>query len=143
MAKTWIAGNHGDRVRSDCRVELNIKSSGGIELTLNSRVGVLYGRSIKELTLQVLDHFGIKNASVRIDDSGALDFVIAARIEAAVKKTSDTEREFLLSSDAIPAGKGNRNRFRFTRLYLPGNTPGYMINAGIHKPDGIILDLFK
>ena len=31
--------------------------------------------------------------------------------------------------------------FRFSRLYLPGNTPSLMINAGIHKPDGIILDL--
>jgi citrate lyase subunit beta/citryl-CoA lyase len=26
-------------------------------------------------------------------------------------------------------------------LYLPGNTPKLMLNAGIHKPDGIILDL--
>ena len=34
-----------------------------------------------------------------------------------------------------------RDRNRFSRLYLPGNTPSLMINAGIHKPDGIILDL--
>ena len=35
----------------------------------------------------------------------------------------------------------SRDRFRFTRLYLPGNTPGLMINAGLHSADGIILDL--
>ena len=34
-----------------------------------------------------------------------------------------------------------RERNRFSRLYLPGNTPSLMINAGIHHPDGIILDL--
>ncbi len=26
-------------------------------------------------------------------------------------------------------------------MYLPGNTPKLMLNAGIHQPDGIILDL--
>ncbi len=33
------------------------------------------------------------------------------------------------------------DRFRFSRLYLPGNTPSMMINAGLHSADGIILDL--
>ncbi len=33
------------------------------------------------------------------------------------------------------------DRFRFTRLYVPGNSPGMMINAGLHSADGIILDL--
>ena len=141
MAKTGIAGNHGDKVRSDCRVELNISSSGGLDFSLNSRVGILYGASIKELTMQVLDHFGIAHASIRIDDSGALDFVIAARIEAAVKKILHTENEFLPPSRVSSTEGINRNRFRFTRLYLPGNTPSMMINAGIHQPDGIILDL--
>ncbi|MEA2007794.1 MAG: aldolase/citrate lyase family protein, partial [Chloroflexota bacterium] len=34
-----------------------------------------------------------------------------------------------------------KDRSRRSRLYLPGNTPKLMINAGIHSPDGIILDL--
>ena len=34
-----------------------------------------------------------------------------------------------------------RERFRFSRLYLPGNNPGMFLNAGLHSPDGIILDL--
>ena len=34
-----------------------------------------------------------------------------------------------------------RDMIRFSRLYLPGNTPKLMINAGIHKPHGLILDL--
>jgi citrate lyase subunit beta/citryl-CoA lyase len=35
----------------------------------------------------------------------------------------------------------SRERIRRSRLYLPGNDPKFMINAGIHKPDGVILDL--
>jgi citrate lyase subunit beta/citryl-CoA lyase len=30
---------------------------------------------------------------------------------------------------------------RRSRLYLPGNTPKFMLNAGLHGPDGVILDL--
>ena len=33
------------------------------------------------------------------------------------------------------------DRTRFSRLYLPGNNPGLMINAGLHSAQGIILDL--
>lgn len=34
-----------------------------------------------------------------------------------------------------------RDRLRRSRLYLPGNEPKFMLNAGLHQPDGIILDL--
>ncbi|OFY37630.1 MAG: hypothetical protein A2W91_09610 [Bacteroidetes bacterium GWF2_38_335] len=37
--------------------------------------------------------------------------------------------------------KSSAERFRFSRLYLPGNTPNLMLSAGIHQPNGIILDL--
>jgi len=34
-----------------------------------------------------------------------------------------------------------RERFRRSRLYLPGNEPKHFLNASQHKPDAIILDL--
>src|SRR3989442_6345221 len=34
-----------------------------------------------------------------------------------------------------------RDRLRRSRLYLPGTEPKYFINAGLHGPDAIILDL--
>ncbi len=45
-----------------------------------------------------------------------------------------------------PRGAGTRyetqrDRFRRSRLYLPGNEPKFMLNAGLHQPDGVILDL--
>ncbi|OGU36851.1 MAG: citrate lyase ACP [Ignavibacteria bacterium RIFOXYB2_FULL_35_12] len=34
-----------------------------------------------------------------------------------------------------------KERLRRSRLYLPGNEPKFFVNAGLHSPDGIILDL--
>jgi citrate lyase subunit beta / citryl-CoA lyase len=136
-----IAGISGPKVRSDCEISLELRSEGGIIIDLTSKVKVLYGESIKSLTSSVMDFFGIKNALVKINDSGALPFVISARLESAVKQLVMTDLEYL--PEFIPENRYStvRDRFRFTRLYIPGNTPGLMINAGLHSPDGIILDL--
>jgi citrate lyase subunit beta/citryl-CoA lyase len=135
-----IAGNSGPKVRSDCEVMLQIVSEGGIVTDLTSKVKVLYGESIIKLTEEVLGFFGISNALLKINDSGALPFVIAARLEAAVKKLIDSDLEYL--PELIPENcySTERDRFRFSRLYLPGNSPGLMINAGLHLAEGIILD---
>jgi citrate lyase subunit beta / citryl-CoA lyase len=136
-----IAGNSGPKIRSDCEIVLEQRSGGGINIDLTSKVKVLYGESIKKLVAEVLDYFGIKHADVKINDSGALPFVIAARIESAVKQLIDTDLEYLPEFHEKNNYSTTRDRFRFSRLYLPGNAPGLMINAGLHSADGIILDL--
>jgi len=141
MAKIGIAGNAGDRIRSDCLIQVEKLSSGGIIIKLESKVDKLYGRSIRELAMSVLAHFGVENARIEIRDSGALEFVLAARLESALKQVFESDGSYLPDSKVQLPGKGRHNRFRFTRLYLPGNTPSMMLNAGIHEPCGIILDL--
>jgi len=141
MGKIGTAGNAGDRIRSDCLVKVEKLSSGGIIIKLESKVDKLYGRSIRELAMSVLEHFGVDHARVEILDSGALEFVLAARLEAALKQIIESERAYIPDRRMQGTGRGQRDRFRFTRLYLPGNTPSMMLNAGIHKPGGIILDL--
>jgi citrate lyase subunit beta / citryl-CoA lyase len=136
-----IAGNSGPKVRSDCEIGLEITSDGGISIDLTSRVKLLYGESIKSLIAEVLDFFGIKNAIIKINDSGALPFVITARLEYAVKQLISTDLDYLPEFLKENSYSTARERFRFSRLYLPGNTPGLMINAGLHSADGIILDL--
>ena len=136
-----LAGNSGPKVRSDCEITLEIRSEGGLVIDLTSRVEALYGESIKALCIDILSFFGIENARLKIVDSGALPFVISARLEAVVKKLTDSESEYLPELIADNNYTTSRERFRFSRLYLPGNTPGLMINAGLHSADGIILDL--
>jgi citrate lyase subunit beta/citryl-CoA lyase len=140
--KTFNSGIKSDKVRSDCYVELSIKNSGGIKLLLNSKVESMYGESIRTLIKDILKTFEIKNASVFVEDYGALPFTLAARIENAIKRAlPKTRKEYLLPFNKKSLYKTSKDRLRRSRLYLPGNEPKYFINAGLHEPDGIILDL--
>lgn len=141
MPKTAAAGNRGEDIRSDCYVSLELKASGGTEIDLNSRVKSIFGRAIIDRCRDVLRFFEIKHARVYIEDSGALDFVLAARIEAAVRQVVETDQAYLPAMLPQNRYHTDKARFRRSRLYLPGNTPKLMLNAGIHQPDGIILDL--
>ncbi len=140
--KKGSAGKKGDRVRSDCFVEIELTNSGGIQSTLISKVDSMYGESINDLIIMMCEFFEIKNAKIHLDDYGALPFTIAARLEAAYKKVNPAdEREFLPKMNKNNLYKTTREKIRRSRLYLPGNEPKFYPNAGLHKPDGIILDL--
>jgi citrate lyase subunit beta / citryl-CoA lyase len=136
-----ISGNSGPKVRSDCEMTLELRQEGGIKTELVSKVSSLYGESIKILVNEVLDFFQIKNAFLTINDSGALPFVLSARLESCIRKLTNTNLEYLPEFLPENGYSTARDRFRFSRLYLPGNTPGLMINSGLHAADGIILDL--
>jgi len=141
VEKVAFAGNKGKGVRSDCFITLEIKDEPGLEVKLVSKVEVLFGDTIRKLGYDILQFFGFTGAILTIEDTGALPFVLAARIEAAVKQLISTDKEYL--PDFLPENKytTTKEAYRFSRLYLPGNTPSLMINAGLHKPNGIILDL--
>jgi len=135
------AGNAGKDIRSDCLVEMEPADSGGIRIELVSKVERMYGSSIRKLVEEGMRHFGISNARIRVEDQGALPFVIMARLEAAARQIKKDIPEFLLPMLKENEYPSSPERHRFSRLYLPGNTPKMMLNAGIHKPHGIILDL--
>lgn len=141
MSKIGIAGNCGKEDRSDCQVTLELTETGGMRIELTSKVQTLYGKSIEADCRKVLDFFGIIHANVKINDNGALPFTLAARLEAAITQVIETDKEFL--PPFLPQNNyaTARDCWRRARLYLPGNSPKLMINAGLHKADGIILDL--
>ncbi len=141
MSNLAVVGNFGKGIRSDCLVSLELTESGGLKIDLQSKVKTLYGDKILELCKKELNFFGIKNCKLSIQDSGSLDYVISARLEAAIKKLVKTDKEFLPEIIEENTNFTTKDRNRRSRLYLPGNTPKLAINAGIHKPDGIILDL--
>ncbi len=135
------AGNRGDKIRSDCYVKITPASSGGIQLNLKSKVDKLYGRQIREQVINDLALLGLDHASVDIEDTGALPFVLSARLEAAVSALTGEQRMLIYPLLTENRYSTEKSRFRLSRLYLPGNNPSMMLNAGIHQPDGIILDL--
>jgi citrate lyase subunit beta/citryl-CoA lyase len=76
-----------------------------------------------------------------MDDAGALPFVIDARLETAARRAIPELKPAIIPPRRITPSASPRDRFRRSRLYLPGNAPKLMLNAGLHRPDGVILDL--
>ena len=135
------AGHYGRDIRSDLHVAIEPEADGGIEIALDSRVSFCYGDSILQQTRQALEALEVSHARVCIHDEGALPFVIAARIETAVKRAGlGRGRKSLPDRIPLPP-PSTRERLRRSRLYLPGTEPKYFINAALHSPDAIILDL--
>jgi citrate lyase subunit beta / citryl-CoA lyase len=135
------AGHWGKDVRSDLHVAVELRESGGLDLTLESRVALYYGQAIRAQAREILDSLGVKHAKVMIHDEGALPFVIAARIETAVRRAGIASSTKALPEQVPLPDPSPRDRLRRSRLYLPGSEPKYFINAGLHAPDAIILDL--
>jgi citrate lyase subunit beta / citryl-CoA lyase len=139
--KLGEAGHWGQDIRSDLHVAIEPRDSGGLEIALESRVSLYYGDSILRQTREVLETLAVKHARVSIHDEGALPFVISARIETAVRRAGlGNGKKALPERISLPEPSA-RDRLRRSRLYLPGTEPKYFINAGLHAPDAIILDL--
>ena len=136
------AGHWGREIRSDLHVSMEPRDSGGLEVGLESRVAPYYGDAILAQTRQVMETLGIKNARVAIHDEGALPFVIAARLETAVRRAGlGAGQKSLPDKSSGMSNASAKDRLRRSRLYIPGSEPKYFINAGLHGPDAIILDL--
>ena len=140
-ASAGEAGHCGAEIRSDLHVRVEPRDSGGLQIELESRVQPYYGQSIRRQSEEVLEVLGVKHASVQIRDEGALPFVIAARLEAAVRRAGLGKNTHVLPGQVALPQPSARDRIRRSRLYIPGSEPKYFINAALHGPDAIILDL--
>ncbi|MEA3392233.1 MAG: aldolase/citrate lyase family protein [Candidatus Marinimicrobia bacterium] len=139
--KTAYAGQHERADRSDCRIALSLKKSEGLDITVNSKVKLLFEKAIRKTITDVLNAFSIEHVDVTINDNGAPDYVIMARLEACIKQLMDTDVSYLPELLSQNTTGTRKDRLRRSRLYLPGNTPKLALNAGLHGGDGIILDL--
>jgi len=135
------------RVGRDAKEDLIVElapAPGPSEIQLESSVATFYGSRIREVVRQTLAALGRESgAALSIRDRGALDWVIQARVEAAVHLAFPEQS----GREALPALLDGarfevpRDRMRRSRLYLPGDQPDLMVNAGLFGPDGVILDL--
>jgi citrate lyase subunit beta/citryl-CoA lyase len=142
MDRSGEAGRRGADVRSDCWVAVELRQSGDLSLDLTSKVDAMYGSDIRQQVREVCAALGIAHAAITIEDQGALPFTIAARLETAVRRADPSlGKSWWPPLQSPSAVASRRERPRRSRLYLPGNAPKFMINAGLHRPDGVILDL--
>lgn len=75
----------GTMESSDVYVEIE-PGRGGLQLHLESVVRQQFGEAIQAVVREVLDQWGVENASVSVRDRGALDCVIRARVETAIRR---------------------------------------------------------
>lgn len=134
------AGTKGDSVRSDCFVEIDWRSRRDREIVIESKVAAMYGVSLKKLLNTLSSHFQVSHARIRLEDKGAVPYVVAARFEAAVQRKTGKVQEYLVPSKH-KRQPSSKDRTRRGRLYLPGNEPKFFLNVALHAPDCIILDL--
>jgi len=141
MAQSFISGAKGKKPRSDLRVKYT-PSKNPLSISVKSTVETFFGKAIKQQAEDICEDLQIHTGAIGVEDFGALPFVIAARLEAAIKQAHpDLQLESVIPMKEFCKYASSRDRFRRSRLYLPGNQSKLMLNAGIHKPDGIILDL--
>ena len=139
--RTAEAGHYGKEIRSDAHVAVEPRDGGGVQISMQSRVAPYYGDAITAQAREMLETMGVKNAQVSIHDEGALPFVISARIETAVNRSGlGTGKKVLPEKTSLPESSP-KDRLRRSRLYVPGSEPKYFINAALHGPDAVILDL--
>ena len=82
MSEVLKPASAGTMESSDVLVEL--VPAEGRQIQLTSVVEAQFGDSIRAVADEMLDQFGLQNVCPRIDDRGALECVLRARVETAI-----------------------------------------------------------
>lgn len=75
----------GSLESSDVQVLVEPNESG-IELEIESVVFNQFGQEIEKVVRELLDDFNVSNIKIHINDKGAVDYVIKARLETALRR---------------------------------------------------------
>ncbi len=127
----------GSETKGDCTVEVLSEDGGGIEV--GTKNAELLGDGIRAVAQETLSSLATDDVAIRVADYGALDYVIEARIEAAVRAAEPDGVQLL--APAVDRGASERDRPRRSRLYAPGNQPRLLVGIENHGADCVLLDL--
>ncbi|HPG96314.1 MAG TPA: aldolase/citrate lyase family protein [Rectinema sp.] len=148
--------------KSDCLVKYQATAEP-LSIEVHSSVQSLFGNAIRTCAMQMLEEFKVTTGALLVDDDGALDLVIRARIEAVLRSAGylSQKRLFVDASSEIsrqtgvPTIESEKNASldggierpgrslvkQQVRLYMPGDQPHFAINADFYGADILIFDL--
>ncbi|EJP29829.1 citrate lyase acyl carrier protein [Haemophilus sputorum] len=69
--------------------QIRIAPNSSLEIELNSSVGKQFGDDILATINEVLAQFNVTAAKIIVEDKGALDCVLRARLKAALLRATD------------------------------------------------------
>lgn len=79
--------------KGDVLVTIKARPKGsGIKLEVRSRVMSLFGDQIRQTVLEEVERYALQDAVVTIDDQGALDYAIRARVQTAIERACREEQ---------------------------------------------------
>ncbi|MCD6411326.1 MAG: citrate lyase ACP, partial [Thermoplasmata archaeon] len=124
----------GTENERDCLVIL--KENDELEINVDTKVEVCRD-DILSLVEDRIRAYDIDKIKVQVKENGALDYVIKARLDFALYRFTGKK----VKEEAFKREATDKKRPRRSRLYVPGNNPRLLMNAGIFESDCIILDL--
>jgi citrate lyase subunit gamma (acyl carrier protein) len=74
-------------IKGDVLVRLSpAPAESGIQLDIESKVMSMFGDQIRASVLEIIESYGLTDLIVAVQDQGALDYVIRARVQAAIER---------------------------------------------------------
>ncbi len=131
----------GSDAKGDCRISAAPAKVTAVEVTTGDPH--LFERGIREVVDETLAKLGRVRADVAVADQGALDYVLAARVEAAVRLMSpgtgaQAPKAIVPETRRRPSEQDAPRR---SRLYAPGNSPRILVGIELHGADCVLVDL--
>lgn len=90
MNKLIKSAYAGTLESSDAYIQVSPIEEDEIKIILESSVEEIYGDAIEELVIATLKELRVSHILVKVQDKGALDFVIKARLQSAVLRACET-----------------------------------------------------
>ncbi|WP_028856816.1 citrate lyase acyl carrier protein [Psychrilyobacter atlanticus] len=83
-----MIGICGNEKASDAVVTVNLDSKGR-KIEIKSKLKKMFGSLMEKAVIEILDELKIENIDVKVEDFGALDFIIKARTKTAIRRTKN------------------------------------------------------
>ncbi len=127
----------GSDNRGDCRV--TVKPADALQIEVATKNRDLFEPGIRKVVFEVVSQLGVKEAAISVEDQGALDYVISARVEAALRALfPEATASIRPTVDRVSSA---RDRLRRSRLYASGSNPRLLVGIDLHGADCVLLDL--
>ncbi|WP_461613917.1 citrate lyase acyl carrier protein [Clostridium sp. Marseille-QA1073] len=88
-----MIGIAGNEKSDDVLVKVQLDEVEGIIIDIKSKIKKIFGRHMEIAVREALSELNVENAKVEVEDFGALDFVIKARVKTAVKRARGNKNE--------------------------------------------------
>lgn len=128
----------GSENRGDCRI--TIAPSKSFQIEIQSKNPLLLEAGIREVVEKTVAKVGASKAAITLTEQGALDYVLASRVETALRMAFPKDVS-PIQPPVVTRSSTERDRPRRSRLYAPGNNPRLLVGIELHGADCVLLDL--